>query len=83
MLVLAVLSIPQSALRIPHFFNLVVALAISFAKMILIAPFFMHVQRESRLLHLAAFTGLLWFSIMLALTRGEYLSRGGVAMPNY
>ncbi len=62
-------------------FNLVVALAISFAKMILIALFFMHIKNESRLLHLAAFAGLLWFSIMLALTCGDYLSRGSVAMP--
>lgn len=64
-------------------FNLVVALAISFAKMFLIALFFMHIKGESRLLHLAAFTGLLWFALMLALTLGDYLSRGWVATPRY
>jgi cytochrome c oxidase subunit IV len=67
-----------------HFgvFNLVIALAIAFAKTILIALFFMHIQGSSRLLHLAAITGLLWLFLMLALTLGDYFSRGWVAMPN-
>lgn len=62
-------------------FNLVVALFISFAKMLLIVLFFMHIKGSSRLLHLAAATGLLWLGIMLVLTLGDYLSRGWVAMP--
>jgi len=62
-------------------FNLVIALAISFAKMILIALFFMHIKGSSRLLHLAAITGLLWLFLMLLLTLGDYYSRGWVAMP--
>jgi cytochrome c oxidase subunit 4 len=56
-------------------FNLVVALAIALAKMILIALFFMHIKGSSRLLHLAAITGGLWLLIMIALTLGDYLSR--------
>ncbi len=62
-------------------FNLVIALFISFAKMLLIVLFFMHLKGSSRLLHLAAVTGLLWLFLMLALTLGDYFSRGWVAAP--
>ncbi len=62
-------------------FNLVIALFISFTKAILIVLFFMHIKGSSRILHLAAITGLLWLFLMFALTLGDYLSRGWVAMP--
>lgn len=62
-------------------FNLVVALFISFAKMMLIALFFMHMKGSSRLLHLAAVTGFVWLVIMLGLTLSDYLSRGVVKIP--
>lgn len=56
-------------------FNLVIALAIAVAKMLLVALFFMHIKGSSRLLHLAALTGLLWLFLMLALTLSDYFSR--------
>lgn len=62
-------------------FNVVIALGISFAKTILIVLFFMHIKGSSRLLHLAALTGLLWLFIMFLLTLADYASRGWVAMP--
>lgn len=62
-------------------FNLPIAVGISVAKMILIVLFFMHLSGESRILHLAATVGVLWFLIMLALTLGDYLSRGWVSVP--
>lgn len=64
-------------------FNLPLALFISFAKTILIVLFFMHISGSSRLLHLAAFTGLIWLFLMLLLTLADYVSRGWVAMPKY
>ena len=64
-------------------FNLVAALTISFAKLLLIALFFMHLKTESRLLHLAAGAGLLWLVLMFTLTLADYLSRGLVAVPKY
>ena len=64
-------------------FNLVAALGISFAKMILIALFFMHLKTESRMLHLTAGIGMIWFLIMLTLTLADYIGRGVVAMPKY
>ncbi len=62
-------------------FNLPIALFISFTKTILIVLFFMHIKGSSRLLHLAAFTGLIWLFLMLLLTLGDYTSRGLVSMP--
>jgi cytochrome c oxidase subunit 4 len=59
-------------------FNLPIALFISFSKTILIVLFFMHIKGSSRLLHLAAITGLLWLFLMLILTLGDYYSRGWV-----
>ena len=65
------------------YFNLVLALTISFAKTILIMLFFMHIRGSSRLLHLAAVTGLLWLFLLLLLTLADYQSRGWVSMPKY
>ncbi len=62
-------------------FNLPIALFISFAKTILIVLFFMHIKGGSRLLHLAAVTGLLWLFLMLLLTLTDYYSRGWVSAP--
>ncbi len=62
-------------------FNLPIALFISFAKTILIVLFFMHIKGSSRLLHLAAMTGLLWLFLMLLLTLTDYYSRGWVSVP--
>ncbi|MDQ3414444.1 MAG: cytochrome C oxidase subunit IV family protein [Verrucomicrobiota bacterium] len=64
-------------------FNLPLALFISVAKTLLIVLFFMHIKGSSRLLHLAAFTGLLWLFLMLLLTLADYYSRGWVASPKY
>jgi cytochrome c oxidase subunit IV len=64
-------------------FNLPIALCISFAKTILIILFFMHIKGSSRLLHLAAVTGLLWLFIMLLLTLSDYASRGWFSSPKY
>jgi cytochrome c oxidase subunit IV len=57
-------------------FNVIVALAIALIKALLVVLFFMHIKGSSRLLHLAAGTGLLWLLIMLSLTLSDYLTRG-------
>lgn len=56
-------------------FNLVVALAISISKALLVALFFMHIKGSSRLLHLAATAGIIWLMILLTLTLGDYFTR--------
>ncbi|MEO6871602.1 MAG: cytochrome C oxidase subunit IV family protein [Chthoniobacterales bacterium] len=62
-------------------FNLVVALAIAVAKMLLIVLFFMNQSGESRILQLSATVGVLWLFLMFTLTLSDYLSRGWDAMP--
>jgi cytochrome c oxidase subunit 4 len=61
-------------------FNLIVALAVAIAKAILIALFFMHIKGSSRLLHLAAVAGLIWLLFLIALTLGDYATRGWVPL---
>lgn len=56
-------------------FNLVVALAISISKALLVALFFMHIKGSSRLLHLAATAGVIWLLILFSLTLGDYFTR--------
>lgn len=61
-------------------FNLVVALAISTTQALLIAWIFMHIKGSSRLLHLAAATGIIWLLILLSLTLSDYFTRGMVPL---
>jgi cytochrome c oxidase subunit 4 len=56
-------------------FNLVVALAISISKALLVALIFMHIKGSSRLLHLAATAGVIWLLILFTFTLGDYFTR--------
>lgn len=55
--------------------NLVLAMAIAVAKMMLVVVFFMHGWFMPRISKLAFAAGLLWLGIMVALTMGDYLTR--------
>jgi cytochrome c oxidase subunit 4 len=55
--------------------NLVVTMAISIAKMLLIACFFMELRKAGVLLRLAAFAGLTWLTIYLMLLLADYATR--------
>jgi cytochrome c oxidase subunit 4 len=57
------------------FWNLPAALAIAFFKAALVVLFFMHVKYSPRLTWIVVSAGLIWFSIMLALTIADYVSR--------
>ena len=56
--------------------NTVAALAIAGFKAMLVVWYFMHARSSSRLTWIVAFGGLLWLFILLALTGGDYLTRG-------
>jgi caa(3)-type oxidase subunit IV len=53
--------------RLPIFnlgpFDPIVALAVAICNAVLIALFFMHIKGSSRLLHLAALAGIIWFRL--------------------
>jgi cytochrome c oxidase subunit IV len=60
-------------------FNSVISLTIAVVKMALVMLIFMHVRYMNRHNWLYVGAGLLWLSILLALTLGDYLTR--VLMP--
>lgn len=55
--------------------NVIVALAIAFAKAVLVVLFFMHVKYNSKLTWVFASGGVLWFLIMIILTMGDFIAR--------
>ncbi len=55
--------------------NIIAALAIAVAKMLLVVLFFMHVRWSSRMVWLFASGGLVWLGILFMLTMADFLSR--------
>lgn len=62
-------------------FNLPVALAISAAKALVIALYFMHLRWEHGVVRLAAAGSLLWLAILLLGTLDDYATRTWLAIP--
>jgi cytochrome c oxidase subunit 4 len=60
-------------------YNLIIALAIAVAKMILIVLFFMHVLYSSKLVWVVVGAGFFWFIIMVMITLSDYLTRDWVS----
>ncbi len=56
--------------------NTIVALGIATFKAVIVVLFFMHVKYSARLTWLVAVGGIFWLGILLALTLGDYLTRG-------
>jgi len=56
-------------------FNTAVALAIAFAKMLLVLLFFMHLRAGTRLPRVFICAGFFWLLIMIELTMSDYLTR--------
>lgn len=61
-------------------FNLIVALAISLTKALLVALIFMHLKRGDRILTLAASVGIIWLLILLSVRLSDYFTRGWVPL---
>jgi caa(3)-type oxidase subunit IV len=74
LLVLLTLTAASSFIRMGPG-NLATTLAISAAKMGVIAVFFMELKRAGNLLRLAAVVGLMWLMILLMLVLADYLTR--------
>ncbi len=56
-------------------FNAVVALFIACCKASIVVLFFMHVKYSSKLTKLTLFSGLFTFSVLIALTMSDYMTR--------
>ena len=57
-------------------FNVTVALTIAVVKALLVILFFMHVRYSDRLTWVFVGAGFFWLAIMMALTLGDFLTRG-------
>jgi cytochrome c oxidase subunit 4 len=62
--------LPMGPLHFP------VAMAVATTKAVLIVLFFMHALHSHRLTFVICIAALLWLAIMIALTLGDYHSRG-------
>jgi len=62
-------------------FNTVAAIGIAGAKALLIAFFFMHLVDSPALVRVVAIGALIWFSILMSLTLGDYVTRGWLPIP--
>lgn len=56
--------------------NTIIALSIAVSKATLVILYFMHVRYSPRLIWVVVVAGLFWLGIMIALTLGDYLTRG-------
>ena len=56
--------------------NTIAALGIAVFKAVLVVLFFMHVKYSTRLTWAVVVGSVFWLGIMLALTMGDYLTRG-------
>ena len=56
--------------------NVIVALTIAVVKALLVILFFMHVRYSSRFTWVFVGAGFFWLAIMMALTLGDFLTRG-------
>ena len=62
-------------------FNIIVALGIAVAKMLLVALFFMHVRYSTDLTRLVIIGGMLWLGILLLLSFVDFATRGAIGVP--
>jgi cytochrome c oxidase subunit IV len=58
--------------------NLVAAMTIAVAKMLLVVLIFMHVRYNTKITWVFVLAGFFWFFIMVTLTMGDYLTRAGL-----
>jgi len=58
--------------------NTVAALTIAVFKAVLVVLFFMHAKYSTKLTWIVIASGVFWLGILLALTLGDYLTRGWI-----
>lgn len=61
--------------------NIIVALCIAVAKMLLVVLFFMHVRYSTKLTRLVMISGMLWLAILLLMAFSDFATRGWLGVP--
>jgi cytochrome c oxidase subunit 4 len=62
-------------------FNTVIALAIAFAKMLLVVSIFMHLMYSPKILRVVLIAGFFWLALLIGLTLTDYHSRQWIPDP--
>jgi cytochrome c oxidase subunit 4 len=62
-------------------FNTVAALAIAFAKMLLVVLFFMGVKYSGGLVRIVLVAGFFWLALLIAFTMSDYRTRSWITPP--
>jgi cytochrome c oxidase subunit 4 len=76
LLALTALTTGVSFVDLGGVLNVAVALVIAVTKALLVALYFMHLRGSSPLTVVFAGSGIFWLAILIALTAGDYLTRG-------
>ncbi len=63
--------------------NIVLSLSIAGLKAALVLWFFMHLKHERALTRLFAASGMVWLSILLAISLSDFLTRNWTEMPGH
>jgi cytochrome c oxidase subunit 4 len=61
--------------------NTLLAIAIAGLKALIIALFFMHLIASPNLVRVIAIAALIWVAILMALTAGDFVTRGWLPVP--
>ena len=84
-ILIALLALTLTTVQVARYdlgeLSIVAALGIAVVKALLVVLFFMHVRHSPALTKVTVAAGLLWLAILLALTVGDYISRGWLAQP--
>jgi cytochrome c oxidase subunit IV len=80
LLVLAALTTAVAFVDLGRF-NTVIAMAIAFAKMILVLLIFMHLRYSSKLVRVVFIAGFFWLALLIGLTMTDYSSRSWIPDP--
>ena len=84
LLILLALTVGAAFLNIPgHTWGMIIALTIAFAKVLLIALYFMHVKFSHKQVAAFAAAGFVWLGILITLTASDYITRNHPASMNY
>jgi cytochrome c oxidase subunit IV len=79
LLVLLALTVGVSQFHLGRL-NILITLLIAVVKAALVALFFMHLRYRSSVMRLFAVSGLVWLTIMIALTLSDFLHRGWMGL---
>jgi cytochrome c oxidase subunit 4 len=77
LMVFTALTVWVAKFDLPGLWNIIVAMTVACIKATAVILIFMHVRWSSKLTQVIIIAGLFWLAILLIMTMGDYLVRGG------